>query len=196
MALPVVVIKAIAVAATDKRFCKVVAVIIAALLMPIIIVILMICALVSGTESANQSLLDYSFKGVSISQDFTDEQRNAIENMREWLAELDTVIAENKNEYSLDGNMVKAVFYCLQFGAEIAAGFDYDSFCECFDGLVMEQLDEALQNILEKFPQYEITENHKTTIQNVYKYLKLKEVGNIRKDLELQENHIEPEMKL
>ena len=163
--------RSIAVAATDKRVWKVIAVIIAALLMPIIIVILMICALVSGTESANQSLLDYSFKGASISQDFNDEQRNAIENMRDWIAELDTAIAEKEDEYSLDGNMVRAVFYCLQFGAEIAAEFDYDSFCECFDELTMERLDEALQNISEKFPQYSIMENQKTAIQNVYLYL-------------------------
>lgn len=171
MAVPVVVIKAIAVAATDKRVWKVIAVIIAALLMPIIIVILMICALISGTENANQNLLDYSFKGVSISQDFNDEQQNAIENMRDWLAELDTAIADNEEEYSLDEDMVRAVFYCLQFGTEIAADFDYDSFCECFDGLTMEQLDEALQNITEEFPQYQITENIKTAIQNVYLYL-------------------------
>ena len=172
MAVPVVVVKAIAVAATDKRVWKVVAVIIAALLMPIIIVILMICALVSGTESANQSLLDYTFKGVSISQEFNDEQQNVIENMRDWLAELDTVIAENESGYSLDEYMVRAVFYCLQFGQEIAADFDYDGFCECFDGLTMEQLDEALQNISENFPQYEITENLRIAVQNVYEYLK------------------------
>lgn len=171
MAVPVVVLKAVAIAATSKKGRNILAVLIAAILMPIIIVILMICALVSGTESANQSLLDYSFKGVSISQDFTDEQRNAIENMRDWLAELDTAIAENEKEYSRDRDMVRAVFYCLQFGTEIAADFDYNSFCECFDGLTMEQLDEALQNISEKFPQYSITENQKTAIQNVYLYL-------------------------
>ncbi len=172
MAVPVVVVKAIAVAATDKNVQKIVAVIIAALLMPIIIVILMICALVSGTESANQSLLDYSFKGVSMSQEFNDEQRGAVENMRDWLTELNTVIAENESGYSLDGDMVRAVFYCLQFGVEITADFDYDGFCECFDGLNIEQLDEALQNISEKFPQYEITENLRTAVQNVYEYLK------------------------
>ena len=172
MAVPVVVVKVIATAATDKNVQKIVAVIIAALLMPIIIVILMICALVSETENANQSLLDYSFKGVSISQDFNDEQRRAVEHMRNWLAELDEVIAENENEYSLDEDMVRAVFYCLQFGAEIDESFDYDGFCECFDVLTIMQLDEALQNISEKFPQYEITDNHKTAVQNVYKYLK------------------------
>ena len=171
MAVPVIVLKAVATAATSKKGRNVLAVLIAAILMPIIIVILMICALVSGTENANQNLLDYSFKGVSISQDFTDEQRGAIENMREWLAELDTAIAGNENGYSLDGDMVGAVFYCLQFGTEISADFDYNSFCESFDGLTIEQLDEALQNISEKFPQYSITENQKIAIQNVYLYL-------------------------
>lgn len=171
MAVPVVVLKAVATAATSKKGRNVLAVLIAAILMPIIIVILMICALVSGTESANQSLLDYSFKGVSISQNFNDEQQKAIENMRDWLAELDTAMTDNEKEYSLDSDMVRAVFYCLQFGAEIAADFDYNSFCECFDGLTMEQLDEALKNISEKFLQYSITENQKTAIQNVYLYL-------------------------
>lgn len=171
MAVPVVVLKAVATAATSKKGRNVLAVLIAALLMPIIIVILMICALVSGTESANQSLLDYNFKG-AISQDFTDEQRNAIENMQDWLVELDTVIVENEEEYSLDGDMVRAVFYCLQFGAEIAKDYDYSGFCECFDGSTMEQLDNALQNIKGKFPQYEITGNIKGTVQKVYEYLK------------------------
>ena len=167
MAVPVVVLKAVATAATSKKGRNVLAVLIAAILMPIIIVIFMICALVSGTESANQSLLDYSFKSASISQDFTDEQRGAIENMREWLAELNTAIADNEEKYSLDGDMVRAVFYCLQFGKDIAADFDYDSFFECFDGLTMECLDEALQNISEKFPHYSITENQKTAVQNI-----------------------------
>lgn len=172
MAVPVVVLKAVATAATSKKGRNVLAVLIAAILMPIIIVILMICALVSGTENANQNLLNYSFKGVSISQDFTDEQRGAIENMREWLVELNTVIAENESNYSLDEDMVRAVFYCLQFGAETSEDFDYDGFCKCFDGLTIEQFDKSLQNIKEKFPQYEITGNLKTAIQNAYKYLK------------------------
>lgn len=172
MAVPVVVVKSIAVAATDKRVWKVIAVLITSLLTPIILMFLMIGALISGTESANQSLLNYSFKGVSISQDFTDEQRGAVEDIRDWLVELDIVIAENENQYSLDGDMIKAVFYCLQFGREIDTAFDYDGFCECFDGLTMEQLDEALQNISEKFTQYEITDTIKAAVQSVYAYLK------------------------
>ena len=172
MAVPVVVVKSIAVAATDKRVWKVIAVLITSLLTPIILMFLMIGALISGTESANQSLLNYSFKGVSISQDFTDEHRGAVEDIRDWLVELDIVIAENENQYSLDGDMIKAVFYCLNFGREIDTDFDNDGFCECFDGLTMEQLDEALQNISEKFTQYEITDTIKAAVQSVYAYLK------------------------
>lgn len=171
MAVSPAVIKAIITAATDKRVWKIVGIVIAAVLMPFIIVILMICALVSGTENANQSLLDYSFKDVSISQDFTDEQQKVIEDMRDWLAELDAVIAEKGMEYSLDGDMVRAVFYCLDFGGELDEDFDYEIFCQCFDGLTMEQLETALQNVSEKFPQYEITEAHIQMIGKVYEYL-------------------------
>ncbi len=172
MAVPVVVVKAIATIATDKKARNAVLVLIAALLMPIIILILLICSLVSGTESANKSLLDYSFKGVSMSEDFNDEQCGAVEDMRDWLAELDTVIAEKKDEYSLDENMVKAVFYCLNFGGSIDEDFDYELFCECFDKLTVLQLDEALENIGEEFPQYEVTEDVKVAAEKVYEYLK------------------------
>lgn len=171
MAVSPAVIKAIITAATDKRVWKIVGIVIAAVLMPFIIVILMICALVSGTENANQSLLDYSFKDVSISQDFTDEQQKVIDDMREWLAELDAVMAENESEYSLDGDMVRAVFYCLNFGEELDEDFDYEMFCQCFEDIGIEQLETALQNVSEKFPQYEITESHIEMIGKVYEYL-------------------------
>ena len=171
MAVSPAVIKAIITAATDKRVWKIVGIVIAAVLMPFIIVILMICALVSGVESANNDLLDYSFKDVSISQDFTDEQQKVIEDMRDWLAELDAVIAEKETEYSLDGDMVRAVFYCLNFGGELDEDFDYEMFCQCFEDIGMEQLETALQNVSEKFPQYEITESHIEMIEKVYEYL-------------------------
>ncbi len=170
MAVPVAVIKAIVTAATDKRAQKAAAVLISALLMPIIILILLICSLVSGTESANKSLLDYSFKGTSISEGFTEEQQEAIEDMRNNLEELDSEISDS--EYSLDADMVKAVFYCLNFGGSIDEDFDYELFCKCFDELTVLQLDEALENIGEEFPQYEITENVKVAAEKVYEYLK------------------------
>lgn len=173
MAVPVVVAKAILLGATDKKARNIFAVIIAAALTPFIAIILIVLSIFGGVEDANKSLLDYSFTDAYIPADFNDEQRKAIENMREQLAELDTAIAE-KEENSLDGNMVRAVFYSLQFGAEISENeniFDYHGFCNCFEGLTIEQLDAVLENVSASFPQYEITENHKQMIQKVYEYL-------------------------
>lgn len=173
MAVSPVVIKAIVTAATDKRTWKALAILLAAIFMPLILLILMIAAMFSGVESANNDLLDYSFVGASMPSEFTDEQREMIENMQEWLGELDEIISEKKNneECSLDGNMVRAAFYCLNFGAELDEEFDYGAFCDCFDGLTFEQLETALQNVSEKFPQYLITENIEYSIPKVYEYL-------------------------
>jgi len=173
MAVPVIVAKALLLGATDKKARNIFAVIIAAALTPFIAIILIVLSIFGGVEDANKSLLDYSFTNAYIPADFNDEQRKAIENMREQLAELDTAIAK-KEENSLDGNMVRAVFYSLQFGAEISENeniFDYQSFCNCFEGLTIEQLDAVLENVSASFPQYEITENHKQMIQKVYEYL-------------------------
>ena len=67
--------------------------------------------------------------------------------------------------------MVRAAFYCLNFGGELGEDFDFGQFCDCFDGLSFEQLDTALQNVTEKFPQYEITGNIAYSIPKVYEYL-------------------------
>lgn len=174
MAVPIVVVKALVLGATDKKARNIFAVIIAAILVPFITVILIILSLFGNLESANNSLLDYSFTDTEIPADFNDGQRTAIENMRQWLSELDAVIAE-KEEISLDGNMVRAVFYSLQFGEKMSENediFDYERFCNCFEGLTAEQLDTVLDNVSANFPQYEITENHKAMIQKVYEYLK------------------------
>lgn len=147
MAVSPVVIKAIVTAATDKRTWKVLAILLAAIFMPLILLIFMIAAMFSGVETANNDLLDYSFVGTSMPSEFTDEQRGVIEDMREWLGELDKIISEKENneDCSLDRNMVRAAFYCLNFGGELAEEFDYEAFCDCFDGLSFEQLKTALQ---------------------------------------------------
>lgn len=179
MAVSPVVIKAIVTAATDKRTWKALAILLAAIFMPLILLILMIAGMFSGVESANNDLLDYSFVGTAMPNNFTDEQREVIENMRNWLGELDKIISEKENneECSLDENMVRAAFYCLNFGAELNEEFDYEAFCDCFDGLTFEQLGTALQNVSEEFPQYVITENIVYSIPKVYEYLNGKEVA-------------------
>lgn len=178
MAVSPAVIKAIATAATDKRTWKVVGIIIAVILLPFILLIMLIAGMVSGVESANNDLLDYSFAGTATPNNFTDEQRGVIEDMRDWLGELDKIISEKENDddCSLDGNMVRVAFYCLNFGAELDEDFNYGAFCDCFDGLTIEQLETALENISEQFPQYEITENIRYSIPKVYEYLTGKEL--------------------
>lgn len=173
MAVSPVVIKAVVTAATDKRTWKVLAILLAAIFMPLILLIFMIAAMFSGVETANNDLLDYSFAGTSMPSEFTDEQRGVIEDMREWLGELDKIISEKENneDCSLDRNMVRAAFYCLNFGGELAEEFDYEAFCDCFDGLSFEQLKMALQNVSEEFPQYIITGNIEYSIPKVYEYL-------------------------
>lgn len=179
MAVSPAVIKAIATAATDKRTWKVVGIIISMILLPFILLIMLIAGMVSGVESANDALLDYSFAGTAMPDNFTDEQRGVIENMRDWLDELDEIISEKENDEgcSLDGDMVRAAFYCLNFGGELDEDFDYKAFCDCFDGLMIEQLETGLENVSEQFPQYEITENVRYSIPQVYEYLTGKELA-------------------
>ncbi|MCX4357921.1 MAG: hypothetical protein OSJ43_17175 [Oscillospiraceae bacterium] len=178
MAVSPVVIKAVITAATDKRTWKALAILLAAIFMPLILLILMIAGMFSGVESANNDLLDYSFVGTAMPDNFTDEQCGVIEDMRDWLGDLDDIISEKENDEdcSLDGNMVRAAFYCLNFGGELDEKFDFESFCDCFDGLTIEQLETALQNVLEEFSQYVITENIRYSIPKVYEYLMGKEL--------------------
>ena len=175
MAVSPAVIKAVVTAATDKRTWETLAILITAILMPIGLLIIIIATSFSSVESANKELMDYSFAGTEMPSEFPAGQREAVKDMREWLGELNEIIAEKENdeEHSLDGDMVRAAFYCLNFGGDIGEDFDYEAFCNCFDGLTFEQLDTALQNVAEKFPQYEITDIAVNSIQKSYKYLNL-----------------------
>ena len=171
MAVSPAIIKILATAASDKRTRTIAAAIIAAFFIPTILQILMIGSIVSTMETANNSLLDCSFLGAKIPDNFTVEQRVAVENMWNWLGELDEIIDEKDEECSLDGNLVRAVFYCLNFGGELDEEFDYETFCGCFEEFSFEQLETALQNVSERFSQYEITAYLSCGIAKVYEYL-------------------------
>ena len=169
MAISPVILKKLVAAALDERARKAAAVMTTSCLMPIIL--LMISSAFSETNAKNKELLDYSFAGASLPSGISDEQRETIENMREWLGELDGAIDEFDGG-SIDENMVKAAFYCLNFGVEFDEKFDYKAFCDCFDGLTIEQLETALQNVSGEFPQYEITEILRYSVEKTYEYLK------------------------
>ena len=178
MAVPPIILKTALTTSTDKRFWKIAGIITAAIFMPIILLILMVAALFSGVETVNNSLLDYSFKGETIPAEFTVEQRGAIEDMRSRLSELERFIAEKEKyeERSLDKNLIKAVFYCLNFGGKLNEKFDYETFCKCFEDAEYTELKSVLQAVSKEFPEYEITENLIYSIKKVYEYLNVEAV--------------------
>lgn len=171
MAISPVILKKLVATALDERARKAAAVMTTSCLMPIILLILMIASAFSETNAKNKELLDYSFAGTSLPSGISDKQRGTIENMREWLGELDGAIDEFDGG-SIDENMVRAAFYCLNFGGELDEDFSYRAFCNCFDGLTIEQLETALQNVSGEFPQYEITEILRYSVEKTYEYLK------------------------
>ena len=126
MAVPPIVIKAIATAATDKRTWEFIAMLIAAV--PVILCVMSVAILVTGAESSSVSLLEYSFNSEELPSGVSEEQRQAVENMRFWLVELDEEITEYPDSGSLDENLVKAVFYCVNIGGEAVVTQPYADF--------------------------------------------------------------------
>ena len=173
MAVPPIVIKLAATAATDKQTWKILAVLIASALMPMILALAVLASVFAGISGENKSLLDYSFKYYIIPYNFTYDQKQAVMNMRGQLEKLNSTM--EKSKFSLDENLVRAVFYCLNFGGELEENFDYEDFCECFDEVNYSTLQVALQDVSEKFPQYENTGNLSFSVGSVYEYLNGKE---------------------
>ena len=44
-------------------------------------------------------------------------------------------------------------------------------FCKCFEGIPYTEIEQAYENISENFPDLEVTDNVKTGVENIYKYL-------------------------
>lgn len=171
MAVPPILIKLAVTAATDKRTWKVVGIVIAAALAPIIIAIMLIGTISSSIDAANDMLFGHIFMDKTITQTVTSEQLETLNDMRSRLGNLKSAMEEY--EGSLDENLVKAAFYCLNFGAEFDdAEFDYAVFCECFEELSLDDFDEIISKLNEKFPQYENSEELKSDVETVYIHLK------------------------
>lgn len=171
MAVPPILIKLAATAATDKRTWKVIGILIAAALAPIIIAVMLLGSIASSVDSANKNLFDHAFKGESIAEIVTSEELETLQNMRTRLENLSAEI--EKFEGSLDEDIVKAVFYCLNFGREFDDDeFDYNAFCECFNEMSLGDLDEIILKLNEEFPQYTNSEDLKSDVEEVYERLK------------------------
>lgn len=172
MAAGTIIAKVSAAAVTDKGSRNFVLIIITAIIMPVIIVVFILAAVISGGTEANNSLLGMSFGNADIPETFTAEQKSAIEYMREQLGNIDEIIAGKEKAADYDVNMVKAVFYCLQFGTvESDDAFDMEPFCDCFAGIAYSEIGLAYENIAHNFPDITITDNVKLGVQSVYNYL-------------------------
>ena len=130
-------VKAAIAAATDKRTWKAAGVVIAAILTPFILIIVMIMSLLSGTADHNNSAVDLTFHGGSISSQVPAEYRQYIEDMRGSFSDLDDAVSEITpiiESGSIDSTRMKSIFYSLYFGAENLRmnASDYRAFADCF----------------------------------------------------------------
>lgn len=183
MAVHPLVLKAIAMAATDKRTWKFLAVLIATLLTPVIFLVICIVMIFSSAEVTSGSVIEYCFANTALPQNMPEGEQTAIENMRLWLSELEEEMTEYEETDSLDETLVKAVFYCTHISYEpqnVADGeeipIDYEAFVLCFEEKSITDLPEISESLSEQFPYIHLTANQSSAIQNAYTFIQELEV--------------------
>ena len=139
MAAPaaVLIAKAAAIGATDKRGRTALLSVITAILTPFILITVVILCTLSGTADHNRSAVTLSFHGGYLSSHMPADYRMYIEKMQESFGELDAVLSEINGmaeDGEMDGYRVKAIFYSLFFGADQLRmdGDAYREFADCF----------------------------------------------------------------
>ena len=128
------VAKAAAAVLSNEKTRKAVGWVIAAILSPIILVVVLICCLVSGTADHNNTAVNLTFHGGSITAQAPPEYRQYIEDMRDSFVRLDGAvwsITPLIESGSIDTTRVKSIFYALFFGAETSS-VDYKAFADAF----------------------------------------------------------------
>lgn len=178
MAVHPLVLKALIAAPKNKKFFTIIAVILTTLLMPIILVVVILVYVTSGATDASNALRDCCFKDAPVPPYFTNEQVRAIWSMKADLKEIEEVIAgkvEEDDSVLYDENMVKAVFYCLQFGFRkddfIIPDIDIGEFVEYFEDKTMDDLLVILNEIAADYEVYKITGNTGVAVREIYNYL-------------------------
>ena len=159
MAVHPLVLKALIAAPKNKKFFTIIAVILTTLLMPIILVVVILVYVTSGATDASNALRDCCFKDAD-------------------LKEIEEAIAgkiEEDDSVFYDENMVKAVFYCLQFGFRkddfIIPDIDIGEFVEYFEDKTMDDLLVILNEIAADYEVYKITGNTGVAVREIYNYL-------------------------
>ena len=128
------VAKAAAAVLSNEKTRKAVGWVIAAILSPVILIIVLICCLVSGTADHNNTAVDLTFHGGSVTAQAPPEYRQYIQDMRGSFVRLDEAVSEITpliESGSIDSTRVKAIFYALFFGAETGA-VEYNAFADAF----------------------------------------------------------------
>lgn len=128
--------KAVLSALSDEKMRKGIGWTIAAILSPFILIIIILCGLLSGMANHNNTALDLSFHGGSISGNIPEEYREHIEDMRNsfemLIGRIEEVNGQMEDGDSLDSIRVKAVFYSLYFGEDHPSSVDQGKYVDCF----------------------------------------------------------------
>ena len=200
MAVPVAAIaKAAAALLSNEKTRKAVGWVIAAILSPVILIVVLVCSLLSGTADHNNSAVDLTFYGGTISSQMPADYRNYIEDMRGSFSDLDSAVSEIApmiESGSIDSTRMKAIFYSLFFGAENLRmnQNDYRGFADAFvryeertrtvtdgDGNETEETYtvaiplsdlNAIYGNLESTLGRTITEENRVNVQRIYSYAK------------------------
>ena len=94
---------------------------VAAIFSPFVLIAALLLSILAGTTQHNNAAVDLVFNGGAIPSSMDAEYVRQIEAMQDALSVLDQAIAQVSSEMedgALDGTMVKATFYSLNFGTE------------------------------------------------------------------------------
>lgn len=132
----ITIAKSIAVTLSNERIRKTIGWIIAAVLSPLILVIALVCSLLSATANHNNAALKISFHAGRILESTPVNYREYIDDMQYSFSLIDGIVAEvntqMENGDSLDGYLVKAIFYSLFFGEETSSRLEHRKYVDCF----------------------------------------------------------------
>ncbi len=123
-------------ALSDERVRRKLGWIIAAILSPFILILVLICSLLSGAASHNNTAMELCFNGGRVPVNMPAEYKEYIGDMRDSFELIDGAIAsvnvQMEGGNSLDSYLVKSVFYSLFFGSESPSGMEHKKYVECF----------------------------------------------------------------
>ena len=124
-------------ALTDEKTRKAIGWVVVAILSPIIVIAALLLSLLSGATQHNSAAVDLVFNGGAVPSPLHAEYAAQVQAMRTCLSTLDGAIAEVNGQMedgTLDGAMVKAIFYALRFGDEALSlpADEARAFVDCF----------------------------------------------------------------